>query len=206
LKIPFIEGDDLHPRSNIEKMSNGQPLVDEDREPWLELVRKTAERHYIAEMQIRTQSNHGDGDRCGGGGGVVITCSALKKCYRDILRGRLKPFSTYPSTKRSESLPEEALLPLVEPPNPESFPTYFIFITGRQEVILKRMMDRKLHFMKPDMLQSQLDTLESPEGEDGVVTVDVEESTEIQVLKAKQGIAAIAGEWFIQRFNNSYNL
>ncbi len=192
--MPFIEGDDLHPRSNIEKMSNGQPLMDKDREPWLELVRKTAERYHTAEMQIGTQSGHGDGDRCSG---VVISCSALKKYYRDILRGRLKPFSTYSSKKRSGS-PEEALLPLAEPPNPESFPTYFVFITGRKEVILKRMKDRKAHFMKADMLQSQLDTLESPEGEDGVVTVDAEEGTESQVLKAKRGIAAMAGEWFIQ--------
>ena len=174
----------MHPRSNIEKMTNGQPLMDEDREPWLELVRKTAERHY---MQSRIEWGHGDG-KCGGGG-VVISCSALKKCYRDILRGRLKLFSTDSSQKR-----EEALLPHVEPPNPESLPTYFVFITGKKEVILERMKDRKLHFMKPGMLQSQLDTLESPEGEDGVVTVDVEDSTESQVLKAKQGIAAIVGE------------
>ena len=172
--MTFIEGDDLHPRSNIGKMSNGQALMDEDREPWLDLVRKTAERHCIERIQR---------DEDCGGGGVVISCSALKKYYRDILRGRLKLFST---NKR-----EEALLPL---PNPDSFPTYFVFITGKKEVILKRMKDRKLHFMKPEMLQSQLDTLESPEGEDGVVTVDVEESTESQVLKAKQGIAALAGE------------
>jgi len=37
-QIPFIEGDDFHPASNVEKMKNGQPLNDEDRQPWLEAL------------------------------------------------------------------------------------------------------------------------------------------------------------------------
>ncbi|KAK0462639.1 uncharacterized protein EV420DRAFT_1619140 [Desarmillaria tabescens] len=41
LGLPFIDGDDLHPPSNIAKMSSGQPLTDADREPWLALIRKT---------------------------------------------------------------------------------------------------------------------------------------------------------------------
>lgn len=150
-------------------MSNGQPLTDEDREPWLERIRKTAEQH-AAEMQNGTPSSRG----------VVVTCSALKTYYRDILRGRLKPFSTHTEA--------EALLVHAEPPDPDVFPTYFVFITGKREVIHERMKNRKGHYMKADMLQSQLDALESPEGEDGVVTVDVEESTESQVRKAEQAL------------------
>ncbi|GAA5168518.1 gluconokinase [Ornithinimicrobium tianjinense] len=64
----FCEGDDLHPRSNIDKMSSGQPLTDEDRWPWLEaLVAWTAER-----------------DR--EGVSTILTCSALRRSYRDVLR------------------------------------------------------------------------------------------------------------------------
>jgi carbohydrate kinase (thermoresistant glucokinase family) len=65
----FQEGDDLHPRENVEKMRGGTPLTDADRMPWL---------HKIAE-QI-------DGWRARGERGV-LTCSALKRSYRDIIIG-----------------------------------------------------------------------------------------------------------------------
>jgi gluconokinase len=63
------EGDDLHPPANVEKMAAGHPLTDDDRWPWLERV-----ADWIRE---RT-----DAARPG-----IITCSALKRTYRDILRG-----------------------------------------------------------------------------------------------------------------------
>lgn len=44
LDIPFIDGDSLHPKTNIDKMSAGTPLTDEDRLPWLALIRSTAEK------------------------------------------------------------------------------------------------------------------------------------------------------------------
>jgi gluconokinase len=65
----FQEGDSLHPPANVEKMHNGTPLTDADRMPWL---------HRIAE-QI-------DGWRVNGCSGV-LTCSALKRSYRDIVIG-----------------------------------------------------------------------------------------------------------------------
>lgn len=43
LKLPFIDGDSLHPKSNVDKMSNGIPLTDDDRLPWLALIRSTGE-------------------------------------------------------------------------------------------------------------------------------------------------------------------
>lgn len=61
---PFQEGDLLHPPGNVAKMAAGQPLTDEDRWPWLARIRE-----WIAA--------HADG---------VITCSALKRSYRDDLR------------------------------------------------------------------------------------------------------------------------
>src|SRR6201993_994174 len=65
----FQEGDDLHPRENVEKMRNGTPLTDADRLPWL---RKIAE--VIDGWRARGE--------CG-----VLTCSALKRSYRDIIIG-----------------------------------------------------------------------------------------------------------------------
>jgi gluconokinase len=65
----FEEGDDLHPPANVAKMTAGHPLDDEDRWPWLDKVA----------AWIR---QHSDTGRPG-----IITCSALKKSYRDVLRG-----------------------------------------------------------------------------------------------------------------------
>ena len=64
LGCPFIEGDKLHPASNIAKMSAGTPLSDTDRWPWLEIIGKAMKAD------------------CGKGHGVVASCSALKKAYR----------------------------------------------------------------------------------------------------------------------------
>jgi carbohydrate kinase (thermoresistant glucokinase family) len=63
------EGDDLHPAANVAKMASGHPLTDDDRWPWLDLVAR-----WIRE--------HTDAGRPG-----IITCSALRRSYRDVLRG-----------------------------------------------------------------------------------------------------------------------
>lgn len=60
----FIDGDDLHPESNRQKMASGQPLNDEDRWPWLDLVG--------VELSLKTQPPRN----------VVIAASALRKIYR----------------------------------------------------------------------------------------------------------------------------
>jgi gluconokinase len=64
----YLEGDDFHPRANVTKMASGRPLDDEDRWPWLRAV---AERIGTAEVS---------------GEDLVVTCSALKRTYRDLLR------------------------------------------------------------------------------------------------------------------------
>ncbi len=64
----FAEGDDFHPPANVEKMRAGRPLDDEDRWPWL---RRLAD--WIGERERSGRS-------------VVVTCSALKRSYRDLLR------------------------------------------------------------------------------------------------------------------------
>ena len=62
----YLDGDDLHPPANVSKMARGEPLTDADRRPWLTRV---------------AEALHG------GPPPVVIGCSALKRAYRDVLRG-----------------------------------------------------------------------------------------------------------------------
>lgn len=68
LGIGFVEGDDYHPVENVKRMASGTPLTDEDRSGWL---------HALAN-RIREAREAGTG--------LVLTCSALKRSYRDILR------------------------------------------------------------------------------------------------------------------------
>ncbi|WP_439517189.1 gluconokinase [Hydrogenophaga sp.] len=65
LRVPLLEGDDFHSASNILKMRSGSPLSDEDRAAWLDTLAEQLQRHRD---------------------GVVLTCSALRRRYRDRLR------------------------------------------------------------------------------------------------------------------------
>ena len=68
LGVDFVEGDEYHSAENVERMSRGIPLTDEDRARWLRLLA----------ARIREAKEAGSG--------LVISCSALKRSYRDILR------------------------------------------------------------------------------------------------------------------------
>ncbi|KAJ4483828.1 carbohydrate kinase [Lentinula aciculospora] len=171
LGISFIDGDDLHPPANVQKMASGKPLTDADRKPWLELIRTTAE-HKAVELQVDRGSDKIHG--------LVVGCSSLKRDYRDILRGKIKEVT---NTNNATVLPEH-----LKPPHPDLLPTYFVLIKGSRELLLDRMQKREGHFMKASMLDSQLQTLESPEGEEGVFVVDAEESIEEQIAKVKEGL------------------
>ncbi len=70
LAWPFEEGDDLHPQANRDKMTAGHPLTDDDRWPWLEEIAEWIEHRLDA------------------GENGLITCSALKRSYRDVLNRR----------------------------------------------------------------------------------------------------------------------
>lgn len=69
LECPFLEGDSLHPTANVEKMRSGTPLTDADRLPWLSRIAEEIDSWR----------------RCEQSG--VVTCSALKRRYRDVLIG-----------------------------------------------------------------------------------------------------------------------
>lgn len=66
---PFRDADSFHPPANVAKMSSGIPLTDEDRKPWLAAIAA-----WIDELRAT-------------GGNGIVTCSALKKAYRDVIVG-----------------------------------------------------------------------------------------------------------------------
>ena len=65
LGAPFLDGDDFHPASNVQKMSRGEPLTDRDREPWLRAIGQA-----LAEASD---------------GRAIAACSALRRAYRETL-------------------------------------------------------------------------------------------------------------------------
>lgn len=126
-----MEGDDLHPEHNIQKMSKGIALNDEDRWPWLDRCHewlKTCERFYR--------------------GRGILTCSALKRKYRDRIIGDLY------------------------------CPYYFIYLKASIPLIEKRLKNRSNHFMPASLLSSQLKTLELPEQDESVISVDTDQPVE----------------------------
>lgn len=68
LGVGYLEGDDLHPRQNVERMAAGIALTDDDRQGWLQAI---AERLAMATSK---------------GQGLVVSCSALRRSYRNLLR------------------------------------------------------------------------------------------------------------------------
>ncbi|MCW2835857.1 MAG: gluconate kinase, family [Nocardioides sp.] len=122
----FVEGDDLHPPANIAKMSAGIALDDGDREPWLAALALVLARHQA------------------GGSSSVVTCSALKRSYRDVLRARL----------------------------PDATAVFFVHLAAPYDVIAARVASRE-HFMAPSLLRSQVDTLELLGEDEQSVVIDV---------------------------------
>lgn len=136
LGASFIDGDSLHPDSNIKKMSEGIPLDDNDREPWLRDVGKVLAKE----------------ENC------VIACSSLKRNYRDLIR----------------EFASDAI---------------FLHLNGTKEILENRMKSRGGHFMKPEMLNSQLATLENLQVDELGKIYDISESPEEIVKKFKADFA-----------------
>ena len=121
---PVNEGDAYHSAHNISKMQAGIPLTDDDRKGWLQDLAALL-------RQATPQA------------GMVLTCSALKHSYRDVLRS---------------ALPEGAV--------------GFVFLDLTFEMALERVQTRQGHFFSADLVANQFSTLERPDAENGVVTVD----------------------------------
>ncbi|MDQ3105305.1 MAG: gluconokinase [Actinomycetota bacterium] len=122
LEWPHAEADDFHPPANRDKMAAGHPLTDEDRLPWLRaLADWTGKWHQAGES-------------------TVMTCSALRRSYRDLLRGGAPG-------------------------------TVCVHLVGDKHELLARMRGRE-HFFPPELLESQLDTLEPLEPDETGFSVD----------------------------------
>jgi gluconokinase len=122
---PFADADTFHPEANVAKMRAGVPLTDSDRLPWLRAIGTW--------MDIRIAD----------GRSGVITCSALKRSYRDLLLGG-RPSAT------------------------------MVFLRADREELLSRVAGRHGHFFPPRLLESQLETLETPRQDERVLVVAVE--------------------------------
>jgi gluconokinase len=130
LGVPYAEADDFHPPANVAKMAAGHPLTDEDRAPWLAAIAA-----WIS-------------DRLRSGTGGVVTCSALKRPYRDELR---------------DSHPTEG---------PDSVRMVYLHITP--ELARQRLAGRHGHFFPPALLDSQFAALHEPTPDEHVIAVDVD--------------------------------
>ncbi|KAH6608700.1 thermoresistant gluconokinase [Trichoderma cornu-damae] len=134
LNMPYIEGDSFHTPANVDKMRSGIPLTDADRWDWLTALREESMR----------QINEGRT-------GVVLTCSALKRKYRDVIR--------------VAAYYDHHLL------------IHFIYLDASEELLLQRVTKRQGHYMGANMVHSQLDILERPSpNETDVITIDVSRS------------------------------
>jgi len=120
MRCPFLEGDSLHPASNVEKMSRGIPLTNADRAPSLAAIRPR-----LPDAFERQQS-------------LVVACSALTQSSRTILA--------------------------------EGIPINWVYLKGDTTLIRSRLQHRPGHFMKAEMLASQLKALEEPTD---AITADV---------------------------------
>ncbi|KAI1661413.1 carbohydrate kinase [Daldinia decipiens] len=131
LNLPYIEGDEFHTKANVEKMANGIPLTDADRWDWLTALR---------EESLRKLAD--------GAEGVVLTCSALKRKYRDVIR--VAPYYSH-----------DVVL-------------HFIYLHAPEAVLLERVGLRQGHYMGANMVHSQFSILEPPTAEEtDVISVDV---------------------------------
>ena len=120
LGCEFLEADTLHSPANIEKMSRGIPLDDDDRSPWLSEIHAR-----LADAYRRDSS-------------LVVACSALKQRYRDAL-------------ERGVAIT-------------------WIYLKGSKDLLRARLQQRTSHFMKAEMLDSQVAALEEPSN---VMVIDI---------------------------------
>ncbi|KAK6465357.1 P-loop containing nucleoside triphosphate hydrolase protein [Scheffersomyces coipomensis] len=121
---PFIEGDVLHPQVNVDKMSKGIPLTDDDRWDWLKTL---SQQTSIASLDKDNKSNI-----------AIVSCSMLKKVYRDYIK--------------------------LNSTNHNHIRFRFVFLYTTFEELINRVENRKGHFMKSDMVKSQYEIMEIPEG------------------------------------------
>jgi len=133
LHVAFVDGDDLHPPDNVRRMAAGIPLTDNDRKGWLMAI--------AARLREAKRA----------GVGLVASCSALKRRYRDLLRSS--------GDARAQ----------------------FVYLAGTRALLAERLAGRRGHFMPPALLESQLETLEEPAPDERAWVCDIRETPEMIV-------------------------
>ena len=128
LDIEFVEGDDLHPPENVKRMTAGIPLTDDDRRGWLLAIAARLREAKRARI------------------GLVVSCSALKRSYRDLLR----------SVGETE--------------------VRFVYLAGSRALLAERLAQRRGHFMPPALLESQLSILEEPSPDERAWVCDISQA------------------------------
>ena len=141
LRRDFRDADSFHPKANIEKMSRGEPLTDADRWPWLRAI-----ADWIAQR------------RAAGDTGVV-TCSALKRAYRDIVTDK------------------------------QSADVRLVYLKGDFDLIEARLKARTGHFMPPGLLRSQFEALEEPGAHEHAITVSIDATPEEIAERVVNGLS-----------------
>ena len=134
----YAEGDDFHPQANIDKMSAGIPLTDEDRWPWLKVINT-----WMVAREALDEN-------------TVVSSS------REVLA--------------------------------QNVPTFFVHLTGSQELIQQRLNERKGHFMPPALLPSQFAILEPLQPDENGVEVSIEGSVEEMVERAVAAVNEYAAK------------
>lgn len=140
---PVLEADLFHTSEMKEKMRSGIPLTDEDRWPWLDRLNQA--------MRESTKPY------------TVVTCSALRRGYRERLMKNLEGS------------------------------VCFLFLDAPMEVIQQRLAARTHEYMPASLLGSQFETLEKPEGEASVISISVAGSEEETFEAIKAALAPLVG-------------
>jgi carbohydrate kinase (thermoresistant glucokinase family) len=149
LKAPFVEGDELHSFSAVDQMAKGIPLGDDDRAPWLDRLNKRA----LETVNVLGYEK------------VIVSCSALKKQYRDKFR-----------TMESQGVQ-----------------VVFVDLQAGREELVRRMQSRDPHYMKPEMVESQLAIYGAPAADEiDVLPVNAEKSVE-EVIEEVEALLQMVG-------------
>ncbi|BGP12845.1 hypothetical protein JCM10213v2_000762 [Rhodosporidiobolus nylandii] len=174
LGVPFVDGDDLHPATNVAKMSAGHPLTDEDRIPWLHKVRETGilltSGEGLKALDRPTQPSPGEAEA--GPPSHELANSLLRVNPESLVaRKEHKERGTYRNLLRGEearfSLPDGREI-VSEKHLDKHIETFFVYLKGTRPLLLNRMEHRPGHFFKASMLDSQLATLQEPHETDEV--------------------------------------
>jgi gluconokinase len=125
-------------------MAAGHPLTDADRWDWLITLREAA----IASLQDSQ--------------GAIITCSALKRKYRDVMR-----IATY---------------------HDSNIRVHFVFLKATEALLMNRVRARQNHYMKDHMVHSQFESLEAPTADETDVLPVEAGGTAVEVQKLAEGV------------------